>query len=683
MADELRLPGEGKLPDTSGVRLASDEKQDGSPVVPAAGTTLSERLAAATTQGGLSSLPAGFDDPQGDWKTLLSDNPFEQLYLDYRLPGFISPELVQRQAALLEKFWNTKILLLNTGANRTVFKSKYGEGTIEGSVGRIRKAAEKIGTTAGIQQYHAEINTRRLHKGEEGLRDSIEHMMIDGCADKMEIELCLERGLRHALTADESAAIIRKNLDAGLFKAYGKVSGNTELERLLSVDAWMTEARIAEAEALRKERESVQIQILPGKYARTMEEIGRILYDDPGEAKEIIKDDLLKQVVAQKDMVLAREISALSRKPDLDAAYLAIVYKLNPALPYRFGQQQLDSVENLCSAIAATEETLKLGKDHLHRGFIESWLRETNRPAYDEFLRIRDSAPNVELALFEFLYCFNANLPYRLESRQVVQTIPELCRAILVNEQSWQAGRKALFGGVLSVWMRTAKHSRIPDQWDKVKANFEDRQDLGLEYFLHLLQPELEHAVLQVDPQAVVFPPLPSNKPAAFKLVFSNMTRGQLEARLAFTQEIPGLQLSNQEIVLNPQTGKTTATVEIRVDPATMRKGVLYETVLVATGFEQQQVHIPVKFRVVFPKKAFTIELIKYAAITAIFFAAIRGMIGGQYPGWLNESFQSFQSEMGVRNMTSLFALFGWSFLLLLAGLGYGIYLLIKYVLRK
>lgn len=53
-----------------------------------------ERLRRSTITGGLSAVPAGFDDPAGDWQAINAEDPFEVLYLDSAQHKSITAKMV-------------------------------------------------------------------------------------------------------------------------------------------------------------------------------------------------------------------------------------------------------------------------------------------------------------------------------------------------------------------------------------------------------------------------------------------------------------------------------------------------------------------------------------------------------------------------------------------------------------
>ena len=404
MSDEKIISGNSSNKSDSEPFIAGEERTT-RPQTQLA-TTLKERIAASTQACGLKELPASFDDTTGDWTVINSNNPFEILYLDHHKHMFITPEMVSGNFQLLQKFWADKALKMHSGTNKGAFKNKYGENTIENSQVKLKRSFDKLKSKEGIDQYFHELNNERLKKGEENLKDSIEHMVMNGSASKNEIQLCLDRGLKYDLTPEETAVVIKKALDTEQFKPYGTVSGNSLLEKLFSVKSWMTQALIDNEIKLEKERESLRIQILTGKYATNIESIGSILFEDPGGAKNLIREDLLKSAIAQKDMVLGLEVGTISKKAskDIHAAFLEIIYKLNKALPYTFADQvRIKTVEEFTTLALNFEQSFHLGKEQFKKGYVEIWLKETNTIAYDKFLKIRDNSENLDLAYLAFL----------------------------------------------------------------------------------------------------------------------------------------------------------------------------------------------------------------------------------------------------------------------------------------
>jgi len=684
MSDEKILSSEQEEEDSSGFVIANEEDIALKNQIPSKDiVTVEERIIISTESGGLNILPANYDEQYGDWAVINSTDPFKILYLDYKQYVFIKPSLVENNYNILLSFWRDKIGVMNTGGNRVAFKNKYGEGTVENSLHKLKIAFDKLKTEKGIEDYYFEVNNERLRNGENEIMDSIEQMMVDGITDKSEIKICFSRGLNHDLSNDETAVIINKYIEKLGFKPYGKISGNSLLERLLSVDHWMTPIEIEKTDRIRIEQENTKIQILPGKYAKTIQDIGTILFEDELEAKEIIKEDILKPVVAQKDLVIAREIGVISKNSkNLDGTYLEIIYRLNHSLPYRFINNKIaNTISDLCAMIFSDPKYIKIGKEHFKKGFIEIWLKENNKVAYEKFLKIRDTAENQELAFIEFLYTFNPTLPYRFAGKILVTGPEDLYKEIDMNLWNWNDGKKELFDGSVPTWFRSSGRSIIAEKWDKIKKLYQENQDAGLEEFLHLLNTNAEYGRLSVDMNSLEFPAIQSGKTVIADLVFTNETRGYLLGDLTLSKPLEGVTISSKDISINSTSGINNSKFTLTIDTSNLLKGVVHETdIHLKVSNTNQEIVIPVSFKIVFPRNAFIIETLKYAVLLTAFFASTRWLVASKYPDWLKNSFSSFLGSDFAKQPPANYSFFGWPFFFFMVGVFLGTYYFVKYL---
>ena len=693
MSEERIITAEGTTGAIRDAVLTAEGNSVNAPTeTPGTTTTLQQRITASTKAGGLKSLPGDFDAQNGDWKCITATEPFAVLYLDYRQAMFITPDMVASNFALLDKFWSTKKAFLNTGSNRTGFKRKYshpegadnGDRIIDNSTIIIKTAYDKLSAKEGIERYFDEINNVRIRNGAEKLADSIQQMTARGIASKTNIETCIAQGLKYELLENETATLIKKKFDELGFLPYDNTAGNNLLEQLLSVKSWMTKKELDEAKRIEDELKKTAIQILKGRFASNIEEIGTILFEAPAEAKELIRNDILKNAVGQKDLVMASDVAAITRsEKDINLAFYKIVYKLNPSLPYPFAGKKFSDIPSLCVEISGNSRNRQQGKEDLQKGYIEAWIKETNPNAYLLFTKIRDTAENIDLALLSFLYTFNPGLPYRLGGSYLINHPKYLAETIDSSAAYWEEGKTELFDGSISTWLRVALQSDIPQQWDSVKNHFAQHPDVGLEYFLRQINPELPHPQIEASLTAIEYPAIQSGDVVTTTIVFTNTTRGCIEVYPEFTKDIPGVSLSSTAFLINNVTGNKQCTLQVTIDSTNLLKGVTYETAIGVKTTEKQELMIPVSFKIVFPKNAFIKQIALYAGIGALFFALIRLALASQYPDWLSHSFDFFINWNTAVNYGWRLALFGWLLLLFAAGLYFGMYFLIKYLRRK
>ncbi|MEP6947994.1 MAG: hypothetical protein ABI863_01905 [Ginsengibacter sp.] len=694
---ESRITGNKvKTADTDGriegnkVTGSSTDAMDASPARQAYGEknvlTRKQRIALATEEKGLKSLPSNFGDSDGDWQVIESDDLFEVLYLDQEKIIIISPEIAKNNFTLLEKFWKEKRNLWESGSGqiRKTIEDKYGAKNLANSAKKIESALEQLFTLEKINEYYARLREQRIRTGEIKLEPFLKMMFKDGTADPNEIEGIIEEGLQHNLNTEEIAGIIKKAIDTRGFMPYGNPSGRLLSEQLLSV-SWMNDESTRRKREEDEEKKKRGREIFDNVYAYSVDEIGAIIFNNEKESKLYITNGLLKNSIDYFSPAKANQFNTIiGTQKNEHLRYLQVAYRLNPQLPYRFNALKIvKSPKELVDTMFETPESFKVGKEQFKNGYPELWFLETNKEAYAKLVNIRDKSENPDTAFISFIYTFNPALPYRFDELHLVRSGEELCFEINKNNKSWDAGKKELFNATIPTWLSTAKQSPVPAKWNQVKDSFNTKKDLGLEYFLHLLNDRLVYTKLAVDKNIVTYPKIPSGQVVKTDLIFSNETRGYLEGYLKFLKDIPGVTLSNENFVINNIMGSSNTKVSLIIDSNVLLKGVSYATDIEVKTFEQQKINIPVTFKIVFPRNAFILEIAKYSVIFAAFFVFIRFILSSTHHGWLSADYNYFLGADEAFFNYSNFALFGWTFFLFISCSATGIYFLIKYLFKN
>lgn len=222
MDKEKRLPSDSsKSPTSKGEkRLPPGQPSDAGPL-PEEGThpisenTLKERILKSTMEGGLTKIPDNFNDKDGDWIVVKSENVFEILYLDYEQCRNITPEIVENNYKILKLFWDEKIATM-TGPAKTQIINKYGgsdgtERTLQGYPIKLGKAYKKLNDT-GIEGCFNEIDSERKKAGEHELQQVLDVTLADGKYELSEWNAVLQSGRRWNLKDDEIREFLLKNL---------------------------------------------------------------------------------------------------------------------------------------------------------------------------------------------------------------------------------------------------------------------------------------------------------------------------------------------------------------------------------------------------------------------------------------------------------------------------------------
>jgi hypothetical protein len=649
-------------------------------------TTRKQRIGIATEKNGLESLPLNFGDTDGDWRIIESDDLFEILFLDYEQVNIISPEIVKKNYGVLEKFWKEKKNLWESGSGqvRKNIEDKYGANNLSNCLKKIQYALEQLFTLEKIGEYYSRLKEQRLQQGALKLDALLKFMVKDGEADPNEIEGIIEEGILANLNAEEVAVIIKRAIDAKGFKPYGNPTGKLLSEQLLSV-SWMNENNISKKKAEDEEKQRRGREIFDNIYAFSTEEIGTIIFNHEKEAKRDIADGLLKNSIDYFSPAKARQfVDIINTQKNAHLQYLQIAYRLNAKLPYRFNSSIIvKTPEELVNVMAQTSENLKAGKEQFKKGYLEVWLLETNKIAYQKLKKIWEDAENADIAFIEFIYTFNPALPNRFNDTILVHSQEQLCVEIDKDNNSWEAGKRELFDSSIPVWLSVAKKSSAAAGWNKVKTQFNKNKDLGLEYFLHLLIPGLPVPKLSVNHETIEYPKIQSGQTIKTPITFTNTSRGYIEASIELDKNLLGVSLSNNFLQINNCSGNTSFETVLTIDSSVLLKGVNYQLKILVKTSVNDEIIIPISFKIVFPKNEFWKRTIIFAFIGAAFFGLIRVMLASAYPNWLNDTFQAFLDWHTFINNQSFFWLFGLTFFLFITALVFSIFFLIKYMRKK
>lgn len=213
--------------------------------------TLEQRLSAATLQGGWQALPPHFGDSGGDWETVVSANPFEVLFLDYRLAQKITPEMVEVQRKLLRAFWQDKIKTMSQGAGRLAIARKYGgaqadENRVRSFPDLVEQAYHRLSTANGIAETFTDIVVRKERAALDKIEAKLSDFLVDGALHPQEAAALFELADREGVSREVVAAQVEKQIRqmglVGKEAAFG-----TTLEERLRSTTWIHPSQLGPA----------------------------------------------------------------------------------------------------------------------------------------------------------------------------------------------------------------------------------------------------------------------------------------------------------------------------------------------------------------------------------------------------------------------------------------------------
>ncbi len=268
--DELRLDGSG---DGTSNRPGGDGPQPPEPVpadvlipppppapaspptpasAPGEDGSLRNRIAAATRDRDAGwtvppSYPAlGVTPPGEDWRTILSDDLFTQLYLDWNQAASVADDVVRRRGDQLRKFWEGLAGLYRSGTpdTRAKIKGAYqaDDVALDGYARRAEAAADALATaekrTALVGALEGGFQTRTLARLEDFL---LGDRVLAGAESARLLEQAEADGWTRAAAAafllDELGRLGFRNEAGG---APGDVTGKPE-EVILS-SSWLSDS---------------------------------------------------------------------------------------------------------------------------------------------------------------------------------------------------------------------------------------------------------------------------------------------------------------------------------------------------------------------------------------------------------------------------------------------------------
>ena len=183
---------------------------------PAQGSDTRSRLEAATAAGGLDALPRDFDEDAGDWRTIRADNVFERLFLDPRQFRTITPELVERHAALLLAFWKDKLAQLSQGASKPQMVRKYGdgnEGLVRSYPAVVQMARQALSDRQAIVAAGEAVDRARREAGETKLDPIVGVALRDDRLVPVEADDVLAAAANAGLSHEEARALLLRRLN--------------------------------------------------------------------------------------------------------------------------------------------------------------------------------------------------------------------------------------------------------------------------------------------------------------------------------------------------------------------------------------------------------------------------------------------------------------------------------------
>lgn len=286
------------------------------------------------------------------------------------------------------------------------------------------------------------------------------------------------------------------------------------------------------------------------------------------------------------------------------------------------------------------------GEEHVGRGLVEDSIKTVDQALYMQITKIRERAVNNHLAYLEIIYLLNPTLPFRLEGKVEASDPAALANLIDSTETRWQAGLTCLFDHSIVTWLRSIGFDHIVKQWLQQESNFNKHRNMGLEVFLHLLDPTLPVAQISVDPDSMNLGKLETNLTRTITFNIDLKDRGFTTVQTALDDPFDGVKCSKTSIELH-HYGTTSAEVDVTIDTSMMSSGQSYKTALSIRNSTGQNLVVPISFKTIFPRYQVLRQVGLWAGAGALYFYLARMAVSAfGHKTWLNlaNGYSSFLS---------------------------------------
>jgi hypothetical protein len=419
-----------------------------------------------------------------------------------------------------------------------------------------------------------------------------------------------------------------------------------------------------------------------GVTLHSLKRLGEILFEDPNRQK-IYFDDMtfLKAHVDHlEDADTAIEYTLLYKsETDPDRRYLKICYRLNPALPYRIGEELFVGLRELLEAGFKSRSFMdKIYKEY-SQGKLHIWLHAQDPERFPP--RPDDK---IELSFWALIYSINPGFPFFIG--QVLFYSPmELVSKARKDLDFWHKLMTYSANGSLFVWFdalgqqhwRTGYTSALKDIQANDLLNQDEKDYATVQQLLNIIDPDTIRPSIVPSEVEIEKLNLAATDRIGVSIMLSLKTSGFVHVNLSLEPPHNGIWLDRAQATLFDLIGQKQASVKLHIDPQQLTKNNIYRTVLeVSTAYET--VSIPIQVRSVFPLRTYLLYIVKYAFLGGFLFAFLRWMIsvGTGQSGGLSP--QIITGEV-VRSLPDNWRVFFWVFLAMLAGL-IGSYFVIRKV---
>lgn len=179
-----------------------------------------------------------------------------------------------------------------------------------------------------------------------------------------------------------------------------------------------------------------------------------------------------------------------------------------------------------------------------------------------------------EVQMVAVLFRLDPIVPYSLAPGMEASDRKTMVHLIDSSDVACQAAKEHLFDGRLPAWLIATGQEEAANLWYSNVEKYREREDEGMEYFLHILDPDLAMPVLSLRPDNFNNLVMRPDQPGEFHFSILNTGRGYLSGTLSLLQSDPYFRIEP-----NFFSGARTDFI-LHVNTASMVTGQVYESEL-------------------------------------------------------------------------------------------------------
>lgn len=390
---------------------------------------------------------------------------------------------------------------------------------------------------------------------------------------------------------------------------------------------WMTD------EAWNKyQKEQIVVEWL-GEKARSLADLGDISYRKREEAKYYLRNTtfLIPQVTfLTKSTTKANEFSQIiETEPNIEKRYLRIIYKLNSALPFYIKNESFDLIEQLFAATATNYNLYIETADAYAKGYLHIWTEET------DYINKSKLTPGYDYNSFlTFLYSVKPNHPFYLNA--VPFPSPEnMMQLALLEDSQWLYIAEAIENEQLIIWLAGVGKEVWVNQYKTIVTRFinseyytnEDKKLVTVQTLIQIINPAAGTPQIFSDKQQITMLTIEGSNTVQQPIILQLKNAGFVKAKVYFDTQIDGISINTNTITLFSQGKKNSEQILLTIVALQLVKDKVYD-LKIHVQTEYETLSIPGKLKVVFPKKAYFLHLLKYAVFGGTFFGIVRFLLG-------------------------------------------------------